>query len=69
MIYYIYQINNMLLHLTMLRHGVMSASRLMYCISTAMGQAEIDHAITALNETLTVLRPFIEQERPQLLVA
>tara|TARA_Y100001960_G_scaffold112434_1_gene120379 strand:- start:525 stop:629 length:105 start_codon:yes stop_codon:yes gene_type:complete len=34
-----------------------------------MGQAEIDHAITALNETLTVLRPFIEQERPQLLVA
>ena len=58
-----------LLHLTMLRHGVMSASRLMYCVSTAMGQAEIDHAITALNETLTVLRPFIEQERPQLLVA
>ncbi len=56
-----------LLHLTMLRHGVMSASRLMYCTSTAMSEREIDRAVTALHETLAELRPFIEQERPGLL--
>ena len=57
-----------LLHLTMLRHGVMSASRLMYCTSTSMGEAEIDRAVTALNESLVELRPFVEKERPASLV-
>jgi len=56
-----------LLHLGMLRRGVMSASRLMYCISTPMGEDEIASAITALNETLIELRPYIKQERPELL--
>lgn len=56
-----------LLHLGMLRRGIMSASRLMYCISTPMGEDEVAAAITALNETLTELRPFIKQERPGLL--
>jgi glutamate-1-semialdehyde 2,1-aminomutase len=55
-----------LLHLTMLRHGVMSASRLMYCTSTAMQEADIDKAITALHDTLAELGPFIERERPAL---
>ncbi len=58
-----------LLHLGMLRHGVLSASRLMYCVSTAMTETEIEFAVTALNETLHELRPVIEQERPGLLVA
>lgn len=56
-----------LLHLGMLRRGVMSASRSMYCLSTPMGEAEVDIAITALNETLQELRPYIENERPGLL--
>lgn len=56
-----------LLHLGMLRRGIMSASRLMYCISTPMGEDEVTAAITALNETLIELRPFIKQERPELL--
>jgi glutamate-1-semialdehyde 2,1-aminomutase len=56
-----------LLHLGMLRRGIMSASRLMYCISSPMGEDEIDTAITALNETLMELRPYIKQERPELL--
>ena len=56
-----------LLHLTMLRHGVMSASRLMYCTSTAMGEAEVDQAITAMHESLGELRPTIADERPALL--
>ena len=58
-----------LLHLTMLTHGVMSASRLMYCVSTAMSQADVDSAVTALNESLGVLRPYIVQERPELLIS
>ena len=56
-----------LLHLTMLRHGVMSASRLMYCTSTAMTQDDIERCITALHESLAELRPFIETERPALM--
>ena len=56
-----------LLHLTMIRHGIMSATRLMYCISTAMDSRHIDQAITALNESLTELRPYIETERPELI--
>lgn len=56
-----------LLHLTMLRKGVMSASRLMYCVSTAMAESDIDTAIGALNESLRELRPYIEAERPSLL--
>ncbi len=55
-----------LVHLGMLRRGVMSASRLMYCVSTAMTETEIDRAVTALHETLSELRPFVEAERPQL---
>ncbi|MEM7080527.1 MAG: aspartate aminotransferase family protein [Pseudomonadota bacterium] len=58
-----------LLHLGMLRRGVASASRLMYCTSTGMEAADIDHAVTAMHETLTELRPFIERDYPSLLVA
>jgi len=57
-----------LLHLSMLRRGVMSASRLMFCVSSVMSEEHVDHAVTALHESLTELRPFIEQERPALLV-
>lgn len=56
-----------LLHLAMLRRGVMSASRLMYCVSTAMTESEVDEAIAALNESLRELRPYVETERPGLL--
>ncbi len=56
-----------LFHLTMLRHGVMSATRLMYCISTPMSEAEIDQGIAAVDKTLSDLKPYIEAERPNLL--
>ena len=55
------------LHLTMLRHGVMSATRLMYCTSTAMSETEIDAAIDALQESLLEMRPYIEADWPDLL--
>ena len=58
-----------LFHLSMLRHGVMSATRLMYCTSTAMDEQIVDQAIDALNETLKDLRPYIESERPSLLAS
>jgi glutamate-1-semialdehyde aminotransferase len=57
-----------LLHLGMLRNGVVSASRLMYCISTPMDEGHVDQAVTALSETLGELRPYIEAERPGLLL-
>lgn len=57
-----------LLHLCMLKRGVGSASRLMYCISTPMTEREINIAITALSESLSELRPYIETERPGLLI-
>jgi glutamate-1-semialdehyde 2,1-aminomutase len=57
-----------LLHLCMLKRGVGSASRLMYCISTPMTETEINMAITALSESLSELRPYIADERPDLLI-
>ena len=57
-----------LLHLGMLRQGIVSASRLMYCISTTMDETHIDIAITALSDSLTELRPYIEAEKPGLLI-
>jgi glutamate-1-semialdehyde aminotransferase len=55
-----------LLHLTMIRHGVLSATRLMYCTSTSMTEIEIDAAVTAMHESLAELRPYIEQGWPAL---
>lgn len=56
-----------LVHLGMLRRGIISATRLMYCTSTVMTEKEVDTAIEALAETLDELKPYIEDERPNLL--
>ncbi len=55
------------LHLGMLRHGVASASRLMYCVSTPMGEADVEFAVGALEAALQELRPLIERDHPGLL--
>ncbi len=57
-----------LLHLAMIRRGVTSASRLMYCISSPMGTSEIDTAVDAMEDALVELRPLIEKETPTLLL-
>ena len=57
-----------LLHLGMLRHGVNSASRLMFCTSTAMSDREIEKAVAALHATLDELKPFVETECPELIL-
>jgi glutamate-1-semialdehyde 2,1-aminomutase len=59
---------NALLHLCMLRKGIVSAARLMYCVSTPMDETHIDTVVTALSDSLTELRPYIEAERPGLLI-
>lgn len=56
-----------LLHLKMLQRGVASASRLMYCTSTAMQASDVDYAIAALDEVLREMKPGIERECPALL--
>lgn len=56
------------LHLGMLLRGVVSASRLMYCTSTAMAENDIDLAAAALKETLLDLRDDLRREKPHLLV-
>ncbi|MCP3983801.1 MAG: aspartate aminotransferase family protein [bacterium] len=58
---------NSLLHLAMLQRGVASASRLMYCTSTAMTDGDVDFAIDALDDALATLRPGIEAEYPALI--
>ncbi len=57
-----------LLHLSMLRRGIASAGRLMYCLSTPMTAGEVDTALDALDDALRELRPGIERERPELLL-
>jgi glutamate-1-semialdehyde 2,1-aminomutase len=57
-----------LLHLEMLRRGVASAGRLMYCISAPMTAANVDTAVDALDDALRALRPGIERERADLLL-
>lgn len=57
-----------LFHLGLIRRGVISASRLMFAVSTPMGKAEIATAIAAVEDTLAELKPVIEHERPGLLV-
>ncbi|MCP5043454.1 MAG: aspartate aminotransferase family protein [bacterium] len=56
-----------LLHLGMLRRGIFAAGRQMYCISTAMGEGEVDLAIEAFAETLLELTQVAEQDCPDIL--
>ena len=51
----------------MVQRGVASASRLMYCTSTPMRDADVQTAVDALDDVLAELRPGIEREAPQLL--
>jgi glutamate-1-semialdehyde 2,1-aminomutase len=59
---------NQLLHLEMLKRGVASAARLMYCTSTAMANEDVDFALAALDDALKSLKPGIAKEKRELLV-
>jgi glutamate-1-semialdehyde 2,1-aminomutase len=55
-----------LLHLGLLRRGIFSSPRGMFNVSTAMTRDDVTTASDALADTLTELRPAIEQECPSL---
>jgi glutamate-1-semialdehyde 2,1-aminomutase len=57
-----------LLHLEMLKRGVASAARLMYCTSTPMTADDVDYAIDAMDDALRALRPGLAREKPELLL-
>jgi glutamate-1-semialdehyde 2,1-aminomutase len=56
-----------LLHLGLVRRGVFAASRLMFCCSTPMDDADVDSAAAALEDALRELRPLVAARRPELL--
>ncbi len=58
-----------LLHLELLNRGVYTSNRGMFCISTPMGSAEIDFALAALEGALRMLRSYMRENAPRLLLA
>jgi glutamate-1-semialdehyde 2,1-aminomutase len=56
-----------LLHLLLLDKGIFSATRCFYCVSTPMGETEIEKAIAALKNALLHLLPYIEIRAPELI--
>lgn len=56
-----------LLHLELLNRGVYSSNRGMFCVSTPMGEAEIDFALAALEGALLTLMPYMRERAPRLL--
>jgi glutamate-1-semialdehyde 2,1-aminomutase len=58
-----------LLHLELLNRGIFLAPRGLFCISTAMGEAEVDRAISTVAEVLQLLRPHAARVAPHLVEA
>lgn len=56
-----------LLHLELLNRGVYTSNRGMFCISTPMGDAEIEFVLAALAGALHTLKPYIQEMAPRLL--
>ena len=56
-----------LLHLELLNRGVYTSNRGMFCISTPMGEGEIDFALDALAGALARLKPYLREAAPRLL--
>ncbi|MGD8663860.1 MAG: hypothetical protein PVH37_28300, partial [Desulfobacterales bacterium] len=56
-----------LIHLEMMNRGVYAAPRGMFCLSTPMTQGDIDTAVAAFRETLSMLKPYIADTTPHLL--
>ena len=55
-----------LFHLSLINRGLLTPDRAMFCISTPMTQKEIDTAVQAVDDTVTQLKPYIEQIWPEL---
>jgi glutamate-1-semialdehyde 2,1-aminomutase len=57
-----------LLHLAMLNRGIYSAARGEYNISTVVADTQVEQVITAFNESLHELKPYIAAQYPALIV-
>ncbi len=57
-----------LLHLLMMTKGVFSATRCFYCISTPMGEPEIEQMGDALKRSLSELVPYVERNALELIM-
>ena len=57
-----------LLHLELLNRGVYTSNRGMFCMSTPMADAEIDFALDVLEGALRMLKPYMWEVAPRLLV-
>ena len=57
-----------LLHLWLLNHGIFPAGRMMFSISTPMGEKEIDVLGTTVKDGLLELKPYIRKTVPELIV-
>ena len=56
-----------LFHLSLMNKGIFIPNRGFFAVSTPMGEAEINRAVEASAETLTELKPLIEEIAPQLI--
>jgi glutamate-1-semialdehyde 2,1-aminomutase len=56
-----------LFHLSLMNKGIFIPNRGFFAVSTPMGEAEIEQAVKATAETLTELKPLIEEIAPQLI--
>jgi hypothetical protein len=52
-----------------MNRGIFCATRGLFSISTPMTEKEVDQAITAVGETLQLLKPHAAQVAPHLIVA
>jgi hypothetical protein len=57
-----------LLHLWLLDHGIFPAARMMFNISTPMGEKEIDELGATITHGLLELKPYIGKAVPELIV-
>lgn len=57
----------LLSHLGLMNRGIFGAARGEYNISTVMTETEVDRAVSAFNETLHELRPYVAEKYPALI--
>lgn len=57
-----------LMHLELLNHGIYSAARGEYNISTPMSAQDIGHAVSVFNEVLHYLKPYVFEVSPGLVL-
>ncbi|HML38353.1 MAG TPA: aminotransferase class III-fold pyridoxal phosphate-dependent enzyme, partial [Bacillota bacterium] len=63
-----YERLNQILYLSLITKGIFDAPRGMFCMSTAMTEADIDFAVDKIEASLTEMRPVIAEAAPELVL-